>query len=123
MGYPPTHRSVNDPQPEICDVCGTKVSALQMQEVQWGKFAGLMVCDTTSDCRDRLRRPMPRDLAKIERSIVDVWASGRRLPGGAPTQFSTTLPSLHPALYYLCDEDGELILDEDGYPISDEDAP
>lgn len=51
MSYPPSHRSVDDPQPEVCDLCGLQVGGAHLVTSEVEGLAGYRICDVTPGCR------------------------------------------------------------------------
>ncbi len=72
-GYPPSHRGLDEVQPESCYVCGLYLGAQRMKPSHIEGIEGLMVCDQ-HEWRDKPtllihRQPNP-DLTGIGQSRV-----------------------------------------------------
>jgi hypothetical protein len=73
----PSHRSVDEPQPEICELCGTRVPGRRLTLVETEGLRGRYICDVTPGCvrfrqlsgRDK-RRLTPRPTGTIGESRV-----------------------------------------------------
>lgn len=52
LGYPPSHRSVDEPQPEWCALCGLRVGGRHIEIATAEGIEGQPVCDVTPSCRE-----------------------------------------------------------------------
>lgn len=53
MSYAPTtsHRNPDEPQMEVCQLCGLHVGGAHLREAVGRGIEGLMVCDVTEGCK------------------------------------------------------------------------
>jgi len=85
--YPPSHRSVDDPQPEVCDLCGLTIGGahLQLSDVQG--LRGAHVCDAHDSCRMR-SKPSYQDNNRVRGQFHSIGSS-RVYPPGAKADWNT----------------------------------
>jgi hypothetical protein len=104
MAYPPSHRSVDDPQPEFCELCGLKVGGghLKMSEVEG--LEGLLICDVTPSCRI-MRSAFTHHDRMREQVIEPVIGQSRVFPPGDENWEDITTDD-----YAILQESGYLIL-------------
>jgi len=53
FGYPPSHRGTDEPQPEICDLCGVMVGASRLKRHRYGELSGMLICDLHPSAPDK----------------------------------------------------------------------
>lgn len=86
-GYPPSHRSVDDPQPEVCDLCGLTIGGAHLQPADVEGLRGAYVCDAHRSCRMR-SAPSYRDQVRTRPQYHSVGNS-RIFPAGAKAYWNT----------------------------------
>lgn len=84
--YPPTHRRGEDPQPEVCQLCGLQVGGAHLREVGLPDGRSGVVCDVTKTCR-MYSRPSRHDLLIEPPDLPD--PTPPIYPHGAPQKWAT----------------------------------
>lgn len=84
LGYPPSHRKVDELQPEVCDTCGLLVGGAHLLRVDDGPLSGRTVCDVTDDCR-RIHSQVPQSWLRDKQGHEDWHTDSRYYDTGAPS--------------------------------------
>lgn len=85
MTYPPSHRQVEEPQPEVCDLCGLLVGGAHLLTAEVEGLRGARICDATPGCRDYRTALSFRDRRQAAGPLVGMLGSSRLYePGAAP---------------------------------------
>lgn len=82
--YPPSHRNTDDPQPEVCDLCGLTIGGAHLFISDAEGLEGAAVCDAHQSCRMR-HRMMPR---LEDASPVQSLGGSRIFPPGAKANWN-----------------------------------
>lgn len=82
--WPPSHRSIDDPQIEVCEHCGLWVGARHLARATAQGMRGFMVCDVTPACRDMRHRMSYSDRRRLSRRSSFVGQSRLWEPGDTP---------------------------------------
>lgn len=82
-GYP-SHRNADEPQPEVCSLCGTIVGGSHLQLTQAEGLQGMYICDVTEGCR-RFRRLSGRDIRRLSPRPSASIGDSRVYPAGDNT--------------------------------------
>lgn len=77
---PPSHRNVDDPQPEVCDLCGLTIGGSHLQISDVEGLRGANVCDAHQSCRMR-SRPSYKDKLQNRGQYPTIGNSRVFLPG------------------------------------------
>ncbi len=78
----PTHRNPDEPQPEVCGVCGLHVGGAHLRDADTAGLRGVRVCDVTPGCREFGTRLSYRDRRQNNPQQHGVIGQGRVfLPG------------------------------------------
>lgn len=80
----PTHRSVDEPQPEICELCGTRVGGQHLLLVETEGLRGRYICDVTDGCL-RFRRLSGRDVRRLTPRPTATIGESRLYPASQDT--------------------------------------
>lgn len=64
-GYPPSHRSTDEPQPEVCQLCGLLVGGARLREAYTEGLRGMRICDVQEGCRNFRQNLSVRDRFEI----------------------------------------------------------
>jgi len=81
--YPPSHRSVDEPQPEVCDLCGLQVGGAHLVTSDVEGLAGYRICDVTPGCRRFRTEQGFRDRKKASGPLPESIGSSRVFEAGA----------------------------------------
>ena len=81
-GYPPTHRNLQDAQPEWCDLCGLRVGGAHLTLSDVEGLRGFQVCDVHDSCRMR-NKISYRDRRRWKAREHSVIGNSRVYPPGA----------------------------------------
>ena len=88
MTYPPSHRNLNEPQPEVCDLCGLLVGGRHLAVSDVEGLRGARVCDVTPGCRAlrnaRGYRDRKREMGDLTGAIGTTGGARIYEPGAEP---------------------------------------
>lgn len=82
-GYPPSHRNVDELQPEVCDLCGLLVGGAHLTSITIGPLAGRTVCDVTNSCVRY--QEVPQSFLRDLQGHQDWHTDSRYYDTGAPS--------------------------------------
>ena len=88
MSYPPSHRNVEEPQPEVCDLCGLQVPAARLMVSDVEGLRGFRICDITPGCQQFRSSPTFNDRKALGGGVFGTTGSGRVFDGGAERWWS-----------------------------------
>ncbi len=83
MSYPPSHRCVDEPQPEVCDLCGLQVPAARLALSDVEGLRGHLICDVTPGCREFRSAPSFNDKKAASGGVIGTTGNSRVHDGGA----------------------------------------
>lgn len=83
MTYPPSHRSVDEPQPEVCDLCGLLVGGRHLAVSDVEGLRGARICDVTPGCRAFRNAHGFRDRTRELGPVTSTLGSSRLFEPGA----------------------------------------
>jgi len=87
MSYPPSHRSVEDPQPEVCDLCGLMVGGAHLATSEVEGLEGYRICDVTPGCRAFRSSPTFNDRRRTSGRVSGTIGSSRVFEAGGDFWF------------------------------------
>lgn len=86
----PSHRSEDDPQPEICALCSTKVPAHRLRQADVQGLRGFWICDVTPGCARFRASPSWRDRRQTHPRPTTTIGDSRVYPAGDNTWYEVT---------------------------------
>ncbi len=88
-GYPPSHRNVDEPQPECCDLCGMHVPGSHLMLAEVEGLRGYYVCDLQDGCRKFRSALSYKDRRRFNAREHSSIGSSRVYPSGSDTEWDT----------------------------------
>mgnify|MGYP000076406239 CR=1 FL=1 len=88
-GYPPSPRNLDEPQPEVCDLCGLHVGGAHLLIADTEGVRGYAVCDVQTGCgiwRSAISYNDRRRYNAREHSTI---GDSRIFPPGGDTEWDT----------------------------------
>jgi hypothetical protein len=83
MSYPPSHRNVDEPQPEVCDLCGLLVGGNRLITADVEGLRGRRICVVTPGCREFRSALSFRDRQRGNGRLSGTTGSSRIFEPGA----------------------------------------
>ncbi len=87
MSYPPSHRNVEEPQPEVCDLCGLLVGGSHLITSTVEGLEGRRICDVTPGCRDFREAMTFNDRRRLNGKLSGTIGSSRVFEAGGDFWF------------------------------------